>query len=129
MEHAIDGRCARLVRGGRFRLGLLAIAAIAAGCASVPDPTITPTGMTGERPRSNQFIQPTSEAALGDAGIDTVWAAPNGDTSDKTYQDAIKKCSDEIKAASTDQIQLVPAVEVRACLVRKGWTRVQVKKK
>lgn len=123
MEQVIEG-CRR---HGRFRFGPLLLAVLAAGCAQVPDMDQPPDAM-GNRPTTSAFIQPTAEAALGDAGIGTFWVAPNGDRSDKTYSAAVDTCKLEIQAASTDQIHSIPFVDIKACLLRKGWKQIVTKK-
>ena len=63
------------------------------------------------------YAEPVSEAGL-------LWADPSGDTSKQTLDAAVAKCKDEIKAATTDQIQQIPKDKIEACLKAKGWVRV-----
>ena len=66
-------------------------------------------------------IYSRSEDALQNAGVKPEWVSPSGDSSKATYDAAVAKCKEEIKAATTDAIQQIPAARIDTCLIYKGW--------
>lgn len=67
------------------------------------------------------------EAALREAGQEFSWADSGGTVDPAKLAEAEKVCRQEIKDATTDQIQQIPYDKIRECLIKKGWHRVRAK--
>ena len=68
----------------------------------------------------------TSDSALGRTPGYT-WADAKGDTDRRAFDTAWRKCEEDIRQSSTDQIQRVPGNLVLDCLKSRGWRQVPVK--
>ena len=68
----------------------------------------------------------TSDSAQGRSPGYT-WADATGNTDRRAFDAAWKKCEEDIKQSSTDQIQKVPGGVTLDCLKSRGWRQVPVK--
>ena len=95
-------------------LAPIALASLLAACTTNPETMGSEVNMG------------TSDSALGRTPGYT-WADATGNTDRRAFDAAWKKCEEDIKQSSTDQIQKVPGGLTLDCLKSRGWRQVPVK--
>jgi hypothetical protein len=79
-----------------------------------------------EKTMRSEVNMGTSDSALGRTPGYT-WADATGNADRRAFDAAWRKCEEDIKQSSTDQIQRVPGNLVLDCLKSRGWRQVPVK--